>query len=129
MNLFFKQFRYNWLYVTDVIFCSTDINILLIRYATDEFKGFRTCTIPYIINLLFMNFLTLSVRNSATIPTRISMILWSFSEISNAMGKSSSASVPCSPRPEFISSDGSHEMKSLANGRVTRNMASLEVRG
>ena len=119
MSLFFKQFRYNWLYVPDVNFCSTNINILLIRYATNQFKAFRTCSVPCIITLLFMNFLTFSVRNSATIPARSSMVLCSFSEISKAMGKTASASAPFSPRPEFGFSDRSHGMKSLASECVT----------
>lgn len=129
MSLFFKQFRYNRLYVMDVIFCSTNINILFIRYATNQFKGFQTCSIPYIITSLFMNFLTFSVRNSATIPPRTSMVLCFFSERSKALGKTSSASAPFSPRPEFIFSDRSHVVKSLANECVTGNMAPLEGRG
>ena len=119
MSLFFKQVRYNWLYVPDVIFCSTNINILLIRYATNQFKAFRTCSVPCIITLLFMNFLTFSVRNSATIAARSSMVLCSFSEISKAMRKTASASAPFSPRPEFVFSDRSHGMKSLASECVT----------
>ena len=71
------------LYATEAILRSKYISIPLIGYGINQFKACRSCSIPHVVKISFINFVSSCVRSSACSGT--SKTLSMISETSDDM--------------------------------------------